>query len=253
MLKFGKFTAATRSEWTKFFSLRSTVSLLLAGIAASVVLGWLLGASAKASGDNGYDTAMPAPLMVFASLQFGQLLFASAAVLHLSGEYSADQMGQTLQSVPRRFTLVAAKSLVVAVVGFIGGVAAILLGTIPAGLAADNYGSFAFSDLATAALGAGAYLALLSLMMIGLSLLCRNSAGSIVAMLMLVVGLPQILQLVRIDWVQEIVQYLPTNAATFLATGAVEPYGPAAALGILVAWAILLLAIGSRRFIVADA
>lgn len=173
---------ATRAETSKFLTLRSLTGLFAAGMLATIALGWLLGASAKASGENGYDTTMPAPLLVFATLQLGQLLFAAAVALHLTGEYSAEQMPGTLQAVPRRGVLLAAKSIVV-----------------------------------------------------------------------LAIGLPQILQLVRIDWVQDLIQYLPTNAATFMATGATEPYGSDTALLVLSGWATVLLGVGAVRFLRSDA
>ncbi len=245
--------AAMHSEATKFCSLRPLVWLFLAGIAVSMVLAWLLGASAKASGENGYDTAMAAPLMVFATLQFGQLFFAAAAVLHLTGEYSADQISRTLEAVPRRGLLLAAKLVVVAVMGFAGGVLSVVLGTIPAALAAGDYGVFTGAQLVWAALGAGVYLALLAVMSLGLGMVCRNSTGGIVAMLMLVIGLPQVLQLIRIQWVQDVVAYLPTNAATLMATGATEPYGTGAALAVLVGWAVVLGGAGALRMVRSDA
>ncbi|WP_168201970.1 hypothetical protein [Glutamicibacter sp. ZJUTW] len=40
------------------------------------------------------------------------------------------------------------------------------------------------------------------------------------------------------------IQYLPTSAATFMATGASEPYGPTVALLVLVAWSVALLGAG---------
>ncbi|UYQ78786.1 hypothetical protein OF385_06485 [Glutamicibacter sp. JL.03c] len=67
----GPLLAATRAEVTKFRGSRSLTGLYAAGLLATIALGWLLGASAKASGNNGFDTAMPAPLLVFATLQFG--------------------------------------------------------------------------------------------------------------------------------------------------------------------------------------
>ncbi|MFJ2316330.1 hypothetical protein ACIOTN_06475 [Glutamicibacter sp. NPDC087661] len=81
-------------------------------------------------------------------------------------------------------------------------------------------------------------------MVLGLGLLCRNSAGAIVSAIMLVIGLPQILQLIPFSWVQTVADYLPSNAATFMATGATEPYGPAAALLVLAGWAVALLGAG---------
>lgn len=240
----GELMAATRAEATKFFGLRALVGLYASGILVTIALGWLLGASAKASGDNGFDTSMPAPLLVFATLQFGQLFFAAAAALHITNEYSSGSIYTTLQSVPRRGIMLGSKALLLAVLGFLAGLSMVLLGTIPTALSAGQYGAFEFTDLVSAALGAGIYLALLSLMVLGLGLLCRNSAGAIVCAIMLVIGLPQILQLIPIQWVQTLNQYLPTNAATFMATGATEPYGPGVALLVLIAWSVSLLGAG---------
>lgn len=240
----GSLLAATRAEATKFFGLRALVGLYALGILVTIALSWLLGASAKASGENGIDTAMPAPLLVFATLQFGQLFFAAAAALHITNEYSSGTIVATLQSVPRRATLLGAKAVLLAVIGFLAGLCLVLLGTIPSALSAGQYGEFEFIDLVTAALGAGIYLGLLSLMVLGLGMLCRNSAGAIVGAIMLVIGLPQILQLIPIQWVATLTQYLPTNAATFMATGVSEPYGPGTALLVLIAWSAVLLGAG---------
>ncbi|HJX78314.1 ABC transporter permease subunit [Glutamicibacter sp.] len=240
----GSLLAAARAESTKFFGLRTLAGLYASGILVTIALGWLLGASAKASGDNGFDTVMPAPLLVFATLQFGQLFFAAAAALHITNEYSSGTIATTLQSVPRRAILLTAKALFLAIAGLLTGMVMILLATIPTALSAEKYGVFDLSDLLSAAVGAGVYLALLSVMVLGLGLVTRNSAGAIVSAIILLVGLPQILQLIPIHWVQTLTQFLPTNAATFMATGASEPYGPGMALLVLIAWSVVLLGAG---------
>lgn len=236
--------ATARAEITKFFGLRSLTGLYMVGLVVTVGLGWLLGASAKASGENGIDSVMPAPLIVFATLQFGQLFFAAAAALHLTGEYSSGTMSSTLQAVPRRAILAGAKALVLGIFGFLTGLVLIPVATIPTALAAGRYGEFDVSELFSASLGAGTYLALLSLMALGLGLLCRNSTGALISLIVLVIGLPQILGLIPIDWVQSLIQYLPTNAATFMATGASEPYGPVLAVVVLALWSVILLGAG---------
>lgn len=124
----------------------------------------------------------------------------------------------------------------------------IVLTTLPTVLSAGEHGTFDFTDLVSAALIAKTYLALLSLMVLGLGLLCRNSAGVIVSTIMLVIGLPQILQLIPIQWVHDKVQYLPPSAATFVAAGATEPYGPGTAVAVLVIWGAVLLGAGYLRF-----
>lgn len=236
--------AATTAEATKLFGLRSLTGLFLAGIVATIALSWVLGISAKASGENGYDTAMPAPLLAFATLQFGQLFFATASALHITNEYSSGTIASSLQAVPRRGVFFGAKALLLLVVNLLAGAVTIVLATIPTALSAGEYGAFSFPDLVSASLGAGTYLAMLSLMVLGLGLLCRNSAGTIVCVIVLVIGVPQILQLIPIAWIHEVIQYLPTNAATFMATGASEPYGPPVALLVLIAWSVVLLGAG---------
>ncbi|MGO3527846.1 hypothetical protein [Glutamicibacter arilaitensis] len=244
----GALMAATRAEATKFFSLRSLSGLFLAGILTTIALSWVLGISAKASGDNGFDTMTPAPLLAFATLQFGQLFFASASALHITNEYSSGTIASSMQAVPQRRMLLGAKALLLFIVNFLAGVVMIALATVPTALSAGEYGTFDFADLVSAALGSGTYLALLSLMVLGLGLLCRNSAGAIVSTIMLVIGLPQILQLIPIQCVHDVVQYLPTNAATLMATGATEPYGPGTAVAVLVIWGAGLLGAGYLRF-----
>ncbi|WP_347039956.1 hypothetical protein AAHB37_07620 [Glutamicibacter halophytocola] len=154
----------------------------------------------------------------------------------MTGEYSSGTITSTLQAVPRRGIMVGSKAVVLGALGMATGLVLIPVATIPTALGAGQYGQFAFADLFSASLGAGTYLALLNLMVLGLGLLCRNSAGALVSLIALVLGLPQILQLIPMDWVQTLIQYLPTNAATFMATGATEPYGPAMSFVILVAW-----------------
>ncbi|WP_054821116.1 hypothetical protein [Arthrobacter sp. JCM 19049] len=70
---------AIAAERIKFSSLRPLTWMLWLGIISLVGTAWLLGASAKASGDNGFDTYTPAPELVFSTLQLAQLFFATAA------------------------------------------------------------------------------------------------------------------------------------------------------------------------------
>lgn len=98
-------------------------------------------------------------------------------------------------------------------------------------------------DLIRALAGTGVYLGLMLLMVLGIAALCRNSASTIVAALVLLIGMPQLLGLVNVQWISTAVDHLPT-AATVLATGATEPYGSAMALRVLLLWAAGLLVVG---------
>lgn len=235
---------AIAAERIKFFSLRPLTWMLWLGIIGMVCTAWLLGASAKASGDNGFDTYTPAPELVFSTLQLAQLFLATVAALCLTTEYSSGTTTSSLHAVPRRGVLYAAKAVFLFVTGTVMGIVWVGLGTVPAALSAGEYGVFDTVDLIRALAGTGVYLGLMMLMVLGIAALCRDSVGTIVAALVLLIGMPQLLGLVNVEWISTAVDYLPTAAATGLATGATEPYGSAMALRVLLLWAAGLLVVG---------
>ena len=123
------FRAATfadilRSEWTKLRSVRSTFWAL----AVTVVVGIGLGAAISAAAAHGYakssvsgnlswdPTAYSLDGMIFASLAIAVL-----GVLCISSEYSSGMIRTSLTAVPKRGRVLAAKSLVFAVVTFVVG------------------------------------------------------------------------------------------------------------------------------------
>jgi hypothetical protein len=67
------------------------------------------------------------------------------------------------------------------------------LGIVPTAMSVGRFGTIIFKYLVSTSFGAEVYLVLLSLMVPGSGLLCRNSAGAIVAAIMLVTGVPQAL------------------------------------------------------------
>ncbi|WP_279402567.1 hypothetical protein [Arthrobacter sp. JCM 19049] len=79
------------------------------------------------------------------------------------------------------------------VAGTVMGIVGVGLGAVPAALSAGEYGVFDAVDLIRALAEAGVYLGLMMLMVLGIAALCRNSAGTIVAALVLLVGMPQLL------------------------------------------------------------
>lgn len=231
--------AAVVFEAAKFLTLRFTTVLTFLGIGCVVVLSWLLGASAQASGDKGIDSWMPAPQLAFATLQLAQLFLAMAAAVSLCTEYATGTIAASLQAVPVRGRLLAAKAVVLATTGLLAGTAAIGLGTLAAAWGAGEYGAYTAGEFLAAASGAGIYLALMMLMVLGLAALCRNTAGSITAALVLLIGLPQVVPLLRAEWIIALADYLPTQACAVLGTGG--GYGPGVAAMVLLGWATVLL------------
>lgn len=236
--------AAMAFEATKLWAVRSTRITLVSALLAHVGLSWLLAFSANASGDNGYESFMPAPYMSLAALQLAQLFIAALAALSITSEYSNGTIFSSMQAVPVRVRLLGAKAAVIGILGFVFGALLIGVGTLIAAPAAGQYGSFSADELWIALFGGGFYLGTLSMMMLGLGVLLRSTAGAITSAFVLILGLPQILPLFNIQWLQDLATYLPTNAGQILGTGLSEPYGAAVAVAVLILWVAGLLGTG---------
>ncbi|TMR17958.1 YibE/F family protein [Nonomuraea turkmeniaca] len=101
-----------RAEWTKFSSIRATMVLSLATVAASGTFGWLFSNAAA----NQYASATPQERLEFQPLDMGmrglfiaQLLVAALGVLVASSEYGSGTMRASVAAVGRRGRLVTAK------------------------------------------------------------------------------------------------------------------------------------------------
>ena len=228
---------AVAFEWTKLASVRSTWWCLSLALVVAVGLSALFGVSAKASGDNGYESTMPAPLVALSSLQAAQLLLLVFATLAMSVEFSTGTIVSSLQAVPLRGRFLLAKAAVVAAVSAVLGVVLVAGGTLAAAPTAQEYGQFTGGDLAVALGTAALYFAALSLVILGLATILRSAAGTIAIAFVLLYGLPQILPLVDVAWVQVIPDYLPSTAAAVLSSGGGVPYSEGVAAVVLCAWA----------------
>ncbi|HXD29302.1 MAG TPA: ABC transporter permease [Arthrobacter sp.] len=244
---------AVAFEWTKLAGVRSTWISLAVALAATLGFSWLIGASARASGENGYDSFMPAPEIAFSSLQVSQLLLVVVAALCITAEYASGTITTTLQSVPVRGRLLGAKAMVLAALGFATGVVLVVVGTAIAAPSAGDYGLFTAGGFLAAAVGAGGYLALLAVMMLGTGTLLRSTAGTITTAFILLFALPQLLPLFRLDWLRQAADYLPTSAGLVLGSSGPGPYGVGTALLVLCLWTGSLLAAGYLSLVRRDA
>ncbi len=242
------FGAAIAFELTKLWAVRSTRITLAVMALGQVAMAWLLGFSAKASGDNGYEAVMPAPFIALVCLNLAQLFIATLAALSITSEYSNGTIISSLQAVPVRTRLLGAKAAVLAMLGFVSGVVLVGAGTLLAAPVAAEYGRFTAGELLLALVGGGVYLGLLAVMMLGIGVLLRSTAGAITSAFVLLFGLPQILPLFTLHWLHAVVSYLPTTAGQVLGTGAHEPYGTGTAALILAIWAGVLLGAGMWVF-----
>jgi ABC-2 type transport system permease protein len=247
---------AVRAEWTKLRTTPGTFWLLAAVIAATV------GVSAAAAA----GTHCPAHLtcqedtgkLALTGVQLGQAVVAILAVLTVGGEYTTGMIRTTFAAMPRRGTVLAAKAAIVAWLTLAAGAVAVA-GSLLAGAlilpghgftAARGFPALSLADPAVlrAALGSVLYLALISLLALGVAAAVRDSAVAVGVVLSLLYLFPIVAGVALSPrWQRHLEQAGPTTAG--LAVQATRdlaslPIGPWAGLGVLAAWAAGALLVG---------
>lgn len=224
------FFRVLRSEWIKFFSLRSTgwsiAATLAVMIGFSVLMAWSLGMASEGmaqdpqmqaqGGMDGIDGTMA----VVTSYGMAQIVVAVWGVLVISGEYTTGQIRSTLAAVPTRLPVLIAKTLLIAVASFVVGAVGV------AGSVAASWPFLSSHDMALdlsdpttmrILLGVPLYLMGIAVLALAVGALVRHSAGGIAVVLGLLIVLP-ILTVIDLDFIQTIAPYLPATAGERIIT-----------------------------------
>jgi ABC-type transport system involved in multi-copper enzyme maturation permease subunit len=249
-----------RSEWIKFWSLRSTVITL--AIAAALMIGiGLLASSMLNSGEGagaGPDPGDLGPVDAsLAGLTFAQLAFGTLGVLFMASEYSTGMIRSSLTAVPKRLPVLWSKIAVFAAVAFVIGLAASAL-AFTGGQALIGEGAASWSDagVARAVIGSAVILAGSGVLGLALGALLRSTPAAISTLFGVMFLLSGIAQLLLPDsWRDDVVRYLPSNAGSaFTAvTQGADALGPWAGLGVFVAYVAVAVVGGAWRLRRSDA
>jgi ABC-type transport system involved in multi-copper enzyme maturation permease subunit len=218
------FGDALRSEWTKLRSVRSTFWALT----ATVVLGIALGALISAAAAHGYAKFTASEKLSWdptgvsqSGMLIAQVAIAVLGVLCISSEYSSGMIRTSLIAVPKRGRVLAAKSLVFAVVTFVVGevtcFAAFFAGQA---LISGHAPHAALGDpgVARAVAGGGLYLIALAVLSVAAGALLRHPAAAIAAMVGLLFVLPAIAQALPDSWRNPVTEFWPTQAGGQIAS-----------------------------------
>ncbi|MFE6611885.1 ABC transporter permease [Amycolatopsis sp. NPDC057786] len=235
------------SEWTKFWSVRSTWWCLISGLALMLAYSGALGLAA----DAGVERSMaPHAVVAGAAFYLTQFAVVALATLFMTSEYASGSIRSTLQWVPVRNRVLAAKSAVLLPVLFGYGVLNTLAGVAVSAPLIPAPDSSVGEILATAA-GMGAYFALLGLLCLGLGTALRSTAGTIVTVFVLLVMIPMFAG--SLGW-EDLVNYFPgfagvnamvTSGQPNPIFGGVAPYAPWVGVALCAAWAAAGLVTGS--------
>lgn len=277
---------AMAAEWTKLWSVRSTMWTLIATVVAVVGLA-AIGTGTVSPSDIIDDPTRRSLIGIF----LGQLIFGVLGVLVMSAEYGTGTIRATLSAVPRRPAVLAAKVLVfgaVAVVvsevltfaAFAVGQAILsakhAVGTsafaaqraqhlgvkVPHNiqdLLSTGSASLGQPDVLRAVVGAGLYLAVLGLLALGLATIIRHTAGAISAFAGLVLVLPLIVQALPTSISDAVARYLPANIGLVMFSTHGVPdrlgsaFSPWTGFAILVLYTVVILGIGCWVLVRRDA
>ncbi len=248
------FTRLVRSEWIKFWSIRSTVVSL--GLAATVVVG--LGAVLAAVGVGAAEgagsraAAVQAVEVTLLGAQVATLLVAVIGVVVITGEYSTGAIRTSLAVVPRRHPVLWAKAAtLVLVIPLVLGPA--VLGTFFLGQAvmAPADGGLGIGDPAVLRLVLGNVFVMTGTALAGLGLgaLIRNTAGALCGLLGLVFVLPTaLLAFPQFPGRSLLIQYNFANSTSALTSTSGEAVGaPPVVAGVVafLAWTAVFLVCGA--------
>ena len=203
---------SARSEWIKFWTLRSTWITSFIAIALTVLFGAGLAASLGQS-EEYQDKAMN---LITSGLTFGQIVVAVLGALIITGEYSSGQIRSSLAAVPRRGRLLRSKAVVLSVSSFLlGSVSIFLSWAISKPFLGEHAGSLTDSHYFGHIWGSGLVFVGIALMTLGLGFLLRSTAGAItvVVSLLFVITIPLQLAASKWEWINKVIGCLPSTVS----------------------------------------
>ena len=212
-----RFDRLLLSEWTKLWSVRSTLWTLLVlfvvtvGFAVLATWGTMQGVDANA---ESVPAEFDSTSLTLAGLTFGQLAAAVLGAMVISSEYSTGGIRSTLTAVPGRLRLLFAKALVFVVVAFAVGLvtcfASFFVGQVF--LHEEYRMSLGDPGVTRAVIGGALYVAGSGMFGFALGALVRHTAGAITAAVALLLVLPPLTLLLPGDWGDTVTRHFTSNA-----------------------------------------
>lgn len=256
----GKGTSFGRTlvaESRKFSTVPSSLVLLLTTLAVMVGIGalaaWGIGSMTEAMANDpeaaaamGGDPSGMADSIASSGIMLAQLIVGSLAVLVMSSEFTTGMARATFASVPKRFPVVLAKTVLVAVMALVVTVVSTLISALVITPILSRYSLE--QDLASEAFQrnlwfGAAYVAVVALLGMALGGLLRNSAGAIVTLVGIIFVLPMVLSFFANDFISDAKRFLPDAAysnliSTVAPDGGLEHWQAGLTLGL---WALVPL------------
>ncbi|HEY6961636.1 MAG TPA: hypothetical protein VI408_07090 [Gaiellaceae bacterium] len=242
-----------RSEWTKFWTVRSTRWSLL--VATLLTIGFPILASTvisshwgqRSPGDRAHFNPLDPALV---GSQIAQLAIGVLGVLVISGEYSTGMIRATLTAVPKRLPVLWGKVAVFAAVTFALMLPSVLIAFFASqSILSRHHASYSWHHpgVARAVVGAALYVAVVAVMTVGIGTILRSTAGGISAFAAIFFVLPPLMNVLPTSWNNAISPYLPSNAgrAILNLTHDSSSLAPWTGLGLFASYAVVAVAAGA--------
>jgi hypothetical protein len=250
-----------RSEWTKFWTVRSTKWSLL--VATVLTIGFPVLAATVISTHWGsrspHERAHFNPLdPALVGAQIAQLAIGILGILVVTGEYSTGMIRASLTAVPKRLPVLWAKAGVFAVVTFVLMLPAVLIAFFTSqSILSRHHASYSWHHpgVSRAVIGAALYLMVVAVLTVGVGAILRSTAGGISAFAAIFFVLPPLMNVLPASWNDAISPYLPSNAgrAVVLLTQDSSSLAPWSGFALFVGYAALALAAGAVVLMLRDA
>ncbi|GGS44235.1 ABC transporter permease [Actinokineospora fastidiosa] len=233
---------AIAAEWTKLWSVRATTWCLIAAAGLMAAMVAANGIAINGQHDDNLPGLTPTAateMPVEATIYLVQFAMAAIAALAVTGEYAHRGILPTLQAVPVRWRVPAAKAVVTAAALFACGV---LLAAPAIWLAdvtlAEHGAPYTGGDVVHTLLTVGLYLALVGVLTIGIATALRHIAATLLVLFTLLMVLPVVMQISQTF--RDLSHYVPGIAGIDLMEGTHVLRGAL----VLIAWAAAAMITG---------
>lgn len=195
--------AAASAEWVKLRSVRSTWWGLATALLLMAVVAPGAAVSTVSNMQNGHVPTAEVPaseMAVYATMWVVQFAVIAVALPVITSEYSSRSIHPTLQAVPVRTRVLAAKALSVAATVFAATLVTATAGTLLAHLVMrhpylEGYGTLDPGQAAADVVRMAVYLTAVSVFTVGVGAALRSAAAALTTVFMLILGLPVMLLL----------------------------------------------------------
>lgn len=246
-----------KSEWIKFWSLRSTAITLAISVVVFVGIGLIASSMLGGGATQGPGAGLTSPVSAsLAGVGLAQLAFATLGVLFMAGEYSTGMIRSSLSAVPKRLPVLWGKIAVFTGVAFVVALAAAAIAFTGGQLIAGDTGaSWSDPGVARAVIGSAFVLTGSGVLGIGLGALLRSTPAAISTVFGVLFLLSGIAGLLLPDSWSTALGYLPSNAADSITalTTADGSLGPWAGLAVFAGYLVAVVGAAAWRLETSDA